>query len=213
MNAQSPEPGELITAVPRVILIGGTSHAGKSSVASVLASRPGWVHRSTDHLARHPGRPWGEVPPHVAEHYLGLDLDALMASVLAHYRRLAPDIEVLVNEHADNEAALCLVLEGSALLPESIAHHLAHARIAAIWLEVEDDIAASRIRESSDYGNRDARGRVAIDKFIARTEAFNRVMSKAARANGLAVVKSSEGIDGVARACLSSIAHSGTRRE
>src|SRR5215468_118437 len=58
-----------------VILIGGTSHTGKSTVAKRIAERLGAICVSTDSLARHPGRPWPaarEVPPHVVEHYLQL---------------------------------------------------------------------------------------------------------------------------------------------
>ena len=42
----------------RVVLIGGTSNTGKSSVAQVVAERLEFAYRSTDGLARHPGRPW-----------------------------------------------------------------------------------------------------------------------------------------------------------
>ena len=42
----------------RVILIGGSSHTGKSTAAREIAGRLGWSHLSTDSLARHPGRPW-----------------------------------------------------------------------------------------------------------------------------------------------------------
>ncbi len=39
------------------ILIGGTSHAGKSTLAQSLAAKLGWNYLSTDKLARHPGKP------------------------------------------------------------------------------------------------------------------------------------------------------------
>jgi len=41
-----------------VILLGGTSCVGKSSLGQSLASSLGWDLLSTDQLARHPGRPW-----------------------------------------------------------------------------------------------------------------------------------------------------------
>ena len=52
-----------------VVLIGGTSHVGKSTVARALATSLGFRHVSTDRLARHPGRPWTTTRPHVREHY------------------------------------------------------------------------------------------------------------------------------------------------
>jgi 2-phosphoglycerate kinase len=42
----------------RVVLIGGTSNVGKSTVAQAVAERLGFEYLSTDELARHPGRPW-----------------------------------------------------------------------------------------------------------------------------------------------------------
>jgi adenylate kinase family enzyme len=66
----------------RVILIGGSSRIGKSTLAESLAMKLGWRHISTDSLARHPGRPWRakpeSVPLHIAEHYLSLSTNALI---------------------------------------------------------------------------------------------------------------------------------------
>lgn len=69
----------------RVVLIGGTSHTGKSTVAKRIAEKIGATCVSTDSLARHPGRPWPaarDVPPHVVRHYLELGDHALITSVL-----------------------------------------------------------------------------------------------------------------------------------
>ena len=72
----------------RVLLIGGTSHTGKSTLAQAVATRLNWQHQSTDKLARHPGRPWSvgsePISGEVAEHYLSLDVEELVADVLRH---------------------------------------------------------------------------------------------------------------------------------
>ena len=97
----------------RVILIGGSSQ------------KLGWRAASTDGLARHPGRPWKKkperVPNHVAEHYLSLSVEELITDVLRHYRSMWPGIESLVTSHATDLATYRLVLEGSALWPETVA--------------------------------------------------------------------------------------------
>ena len=74
----------------RVILISGPSHAGKSTLAHSLSLKLGWSRKSTDKLARHPGRPWTinqkPVPEHVTEHYLSLSVDELIE--ILHARNL-----------------------------------------------------------------------------------------------------------------------------
>ncbi|MFC4853567.1 hypothetical protein [Actinophytocola glycyrrhizae] len=157
----------------RVLLIGGTSNVGKSSVAEVVAARLGFEHRSTDYLARHPGRPWRtpgrEVPPHVVEHYSTLSVDELVASVLAHYERLWPRIEELVSTHPG------LVLEGSALWPGRVAA-LSPTDVAAVWLTAEDGVIRSRIHTSGDYRNGTDDERALMDTFLARSVRFQELV-------------------------------------
>jgi predicted kinase len=78
----------------RVVLIGGTSNAGKSTVARVVADRLGFGCRSTDRLAKHPGRPWPtpgqDTPAHVVRHHQSLTVHQLPTSVLDHYARPWP---------------------------------------------------------------------------------------------------------------------------
>ena len=110
----------------RVILIGGSSHVGKSALARSLADTLGWRLISTDELARHPGRPWRSsperVPDHVAEHYLTLPVDELIADVLQHYRvNVWPTVETLIRPATTEASSDRLILEGSALWPEFVA--------------------------------------------------------------------------------------------
>jgi 2-phosphoglycerate kinase len=192
---------------PRVILIGGSSHLGKSTLARRMAAQPGWVHISTDSLARHPGRPWRPapqaVPPHVADHYLSLGVEELIASVLTHYRGMAPMIEELVRRHADDEAMERLVLEGSALWPETVAC-LQAPSTQAIWLTAPGGLIAARIREESGYGSADQSGRMLIDKFIQRSLAFDEAMMAHVRRLGLAFVDVTESgdVESLAQLCL-----------
>ncbi|MGX1474771.1 UNVERIFIED_CONTAM: 2-phosphoglycerate kinase [Streptomyces canus] len=172
----------------RVVMIGGTSHTGKSTVAGALADRLGFEHRSTDLLARHPGRPWRtperEVPPHVAEHYGTLAVDELIDSVLAHYERLWPRIEELVRTHAGGPG---LVLEGSALWPERVAT-LDVPHTAAVWLTADEDVVRARIRASGHYDAATEQERFLMDKFLARSVRYQSLMVEAVDRLGLARV-------------------------
>ncbi|WP_028809366.1 AAA family ATPase [Streptomyces sp. 351MFTsu5.1] len=175
----------------RVVLIGGTSNTGKSTVAGAVAERLGFEHRSTDLLARHPGRPWRtperEVPPHVAEHYATLPVDELTDSVLAHYERLWPRIEELIAEHAEHPAGPGLVLEGSALWPERVAA-LDVPYTAAVWLTADEAVVRARIRAGGRYDEASEQERFLMDKFLARSVRYQSLMMAALDRLGLARV-------------------------
>ncbi|WP_202872553.1 hypothetical protein [Kribbella soli] len=95
----------------RVVLVGGTSNVGKSTVAQVLAGRLGFDYLSTDKLGRHPGRPWAtpnhEVPAHVVEHYRSFTGEQLVDALLAHYERMWPRIEELVTSRQLRRRGWC----------------------------------------------------------------------------------------------------------
>jgi 2-phosphoglycerate kinase len=161
----------------RVILIGGTSHTGKSTLARMLASQLEWRHISTDTLARHPGRPWKEpperVPEHVAEHYLTLSVDELIVDVLRHYKdNVWPKVEQLVDSHVNDHTKDPLVLEGSALWPEWFIA-LDPENIAGLWLTAAQPVIAARIYAESSYRIKNPRGKEMIDQFLRRSWAYN----------------------------------------
>ncbi|MGW3955765.1 hypothetical protein ACWEKM_33735 [Streptomyces sp. NPDC004752] len=164
----------------RVMLIGGTSNTGKSTVARAVADRLGFDCLSTDGLARHPGRPWPtpewQVPRHVDEHYRSLTVDQLITSVLTHYQRLWPRIEELITTHAlAAPGSAGLVLEGSALWPASVAD-LAVPHTAAVWLTAGEAVLSARMHAAGDYGRLPAQDRYLIDKFLARTLRYQTLM-------------------------------------
>jgi AAA domain len=173
----------------RVVLIGGTSNVGKSTVARAVAERLGFAYRPTDLLARHPGRPWRtperEVPPHVAEHYRSLDVDELIESVLDHYERLWPRIEDLITLHAAGTGSgTGLVLEGSALWPSRVAE-LTVPRTAAVWLTAGPALVRERVHRSGHYATATAEERHLMDKFLARTERYQTLMTQSVDRLGL----------------------------
>ncbi|MGW0687195.1 hypothetical protein ACWD2L_27970 [Streptomyces sp. NPDC002754] len=164
----------------RVVLIGGTSNVGKSTVAQVVAEKLGFEYLSTDGLARHPGRPWRtperEVPAHVAEHYGSLTVDELITSVLSHYDRLWPRIEELITSRAtEDRDSTGLVLEGSALWPARVAR-LRVPRTAAVWLTTDDSVVRARVHAAGRYEAATDDERALMDKFLARTERYRVLM-------------------------------------
>ena len=185
-----PRPGV------KVILIGGSSHVGKSTLAEGLAATLGWSHVSTDSLARHPGRPWRpapeEVPDQVAQHYLCMSVDELMEDVLHHYRvNVWPKVEAMIAAHSNDMVTAGIVLEGSALWPEFVAS-LDSDQIRALWLTAPDEVFQQRIHEGSLYRLKSAREQMMIDKFLERTLTYNARMVDAVNRRGFILVDVSE---------------------
>ena len=165
---------------------------GKSILAQSLASRLGWNCRSTDKLARHPGRPWqekpNEVPKHVADHYLSLSADELIADVIRHYTdNVWPLVVSIVNTHANDLSTDRLIMEGSAILPELVAT-LSINGVAAVWLTAGSDIFEQRIFAESKYDTKSPREKKMIDKFLERTGLFNERMMDTVNRLGLVSV-------------------------
>jgi shikimate kinase len=165
-----------------VILLGGSSHAGKSTLARALADAMGGEVLSTDTLARHPGRPWGEVGrrPHVIEHYLTLSVEELLEDVLRHYRENVWPQVVEAIESASGP----LVIEGSALWPESVAT-LQREGVSAVFLTASDDLFRRRIHAESRFDELAGSERELVEKFLARTLLYNRRMNEEVRRLGL----------------------------
>lgn len=172
------------TPALRVILIGGPSNVGKSTLARALASRLGWHQTSTDSLARYPGRPWGVVRPHVVEHYRTLTPDELIEGVIRHYLSMWPDIRKLITAHAGDPSAECLVLEGSAIWPESVAT-LRLDGVRAVWLTASDAFLRERIYQGSGYAQASTQEQAMIDKFLGRAQRYNARMIPILRRVGL----------------------------
>ena len=174
----------------RVILIGGTSNIGKSTVAQRIAERLDRGVISTDRMARHPGRPWAigseKSRPRVIEHYRTLDGEALTAAQVAHYQRMWPIVEALARYHCHPEVEP-IVLEGSGVWPDNVAA-LRLPAASAIWLTGSPELIEARIRGESGYDSAGAETRALIDKFVARSQGYDARMMERVRALGLPFV-------------------------
>jgi shikimate kinase len=170
----------------KVLLIGGTSHTGKSTLATALAEQLGWHMRTTDTLARHPGRPWPtptwSVPSHVSEHYATLSIEELFADVLQHYQTtIWPMAKAMIESYAQSDSKPGLVLEGSALWPEKVVT-LNLDNVGALWLTAPHDLIVKRIYGESKYSQKTPSEKELIDKFAQRALLFDdRMMQAIAR--------------------------------
>jgi hypothetical protein len=178
----------------RCILIGGTSHVGKSTLAEACGAELGWPVISTDRLGRHPGRPWpvGDraVPLHVAQHYTKLTDGELLEANLEHYRNMWPLIATLVGAHAAAPLGR-LMIEGSGCWPDEVLT-LSLTGVAAIWLLATDEFIARRIRRESRYEKADEAARWLVERFIVRSQLYSRRLLDRLEALGLPSIRVAE---------------------
>lgn len=167
------------------VLITGTSHAGKSTLAASIGNALGWPVVSTDKLARHPGRPWPTAPRYVAEYYSLLSDDAIYTFLLHHHANMWPGIQRLIRDHREQDAPL--VLEGSALRPEYLAT-LDTSEACMVYLHSDSDFLRQRMYDQSRYHELDRGHQRIVDKFVDRSLRDNKETREAARLHGLLAI-------------------------
>ena len=196
------------TKKTRVILIGGSSHVGKSTLGKFLAEKLSWSYIATDSLARHPGRPWasadGTVKDHVAEHYRILSVECLLTDVLSHYQiNVLPQIEVLADSYTSDRSTECSIIEGSALYPSFVVDLVNKNSVRAIWLTLSDRLFKTRIFKQSNFDRLDKGKQYLVQKFCDRTLLYNRRMQKEVKRLGLTSINiDSATVDELADRCI-----------
>ena len=167
------------------VLIAGTSHAGKSTLAASIGNALGWQVVSTDKLARHPGRPWPTAPQYIIEYYSLLSDEAIYKFLLHHHANMWPGIQRLINDHREQDTPL--VLEGSALRPEYLAT-LGSNEASVVYLYSDSDFLRERMYHQSRYHELDRGHRGIVDKFVDRSLRDNKETREAARLHGLLTI-------------------------
>lgn len=172
----------------QVLLVGGPSHSGKSTLAEALAVKLGWSHVSTDSMARHPRRPWKTesrpVPEHVVAHYSSLSVGDLIADVMRHYNGMWPDIEGLVRPRVIDRDADSMVLEGSAVLPERVAA-AGLKDVAACWLTANDEVLERRIHAAIGFDGATPEDKTLIQKIVSHNQRYNALITNSVKQLGL----------------------------
>jgi hypothetical protein len=172
-----------------LLLIFGTSHTGKSTLAARLGAALGWPVTSTDMLARHPGRPWPEVRPQVAEFYASLTDPTILWFLHVHHENMRP---LLLRTIADAAAAgTGAILEGSALRPGYVAG-VDRRQALAVGLHAPPGFLRARMEAESGHARQDEPRRHLIERFITRSLADNEAIVAEARRLGLRLVDVSD---------------------
>lgn len=167
------------------ILLGGTSHVGKSTLAAHLSRKLDWPAQSTDKLARHPGRPWPILRPQVAEFYTRLSPETIDWLLQVHYDNLRPRLDQIIDSLI--VAGAGFIIEGSALRPDHV-HHLHDAGVATACLHASRTFLRERMRRESEYVEREPSLQRICDTFIERSLRDNEAIVASANASGVPLV-------------------------
>ena len=171
------------------ILIAGSSHVGKTTLAARLGEALGWSVTSTDSLARHPGRPWPQVREPVSEYYTRLSPETITWFLKVHHENMWPRIGRMLEDEVQAESRF--IFEGSALRPGLVAP-LVSDGLAAICLHAERAFLEERMRSGSGYDVADAGMRLLIDRFIERELRDNDAMRNEALENGIQIIDAAD---------------------
>ena len=163
------------------ILICGTSHTGKTTLAARIGQAAGCRVIATDDLARHPGRPWPEVRAEVAEYYASLSAETIHWFLKVHRDNMQCQVHHAIE--AARARREVFVIEGAALRPELYAP-LIGPTVIGVCLYVEPDMLRARILQASDHARRDPMHRQLIDAFVERSLRDNAALNAAAISNG-----------------------------
>ncbi|SOC93031.1 hypothetical protein SAMN05216358_3194 [Rhizobium sp. AN5] len=161
-----------------IILISGTSHVGKSTLAGLLIEKLHCEAISTDSLARHPGRPWPGIPAPVEEYYRQLSAETIHWFLKVHHQNIWPLVRGLIDSKTGT--GNIVVFEGAALRPEFIAPLLGSA-VAGVFLHAQNDFLSDRMRAHAGYKDATAGQRRIMDAFIERSLRENTEMLASAR--------------------------------
>ena len=167
------------------ILIAGTSHVGKSTLAGLLSDRLRCEAISTDSLARHPGRPWPRVPVQVEEYYSQLSAETIHWFLKIHHQNIWPSIRTMIDSRSGTGTPA--IFEGAALRPELISPLLGD-EVAGVFLHAGNDFFLERMRSHARYQDAAAEKRRIIDAFIERSLRENTDMLASAQEHRVPVV-------------------------
>jgi hypothetical protein len=171
------------------LLIAGSSHVGKSSLAAELSQALGWPVVSTDSLARHPGRPWPVPPPHVAEFYAQLSDQSIFQFLRHHHDNMRPLLERALPDRIA-QGSPC-IWEGSALRPDYFAAALG-PQTHMICLAAPAAVLRQRMHANSGYDGLPPDHRRLVDRFLTRSLTDNAALTAAAKSQNIDCIDTSD---------------------
>lgn len=174
---------------PLVLLVGGATGTGKSSVATEIAHELGITRVTSTDFIRETMRAFFSPRSMPSVHHSSFDGDPVVESFLDQTRKVVVGVEAAIDRALTE--GWSMVLEGVHLVPGYVPATIAGADVVHVVLHVEDENDHRRnfhVRDSVTGGMR------AMDKYLDRLDDIRRVQSlivDQARAHGVPVIESS----------------------
>lgn len=177
-----------MTEKPTGLILTGTSHSGKSTLARQIGDATSWQVLSTDQMARHPGRPWQTIPAAVQEYYLRLSDETIHWFLQIHHQNMQPLIRQKLEELYKTRQGF--ILEGAALRPEYITNWPTENALVCC-LYVKENVLRERIKQASAYNQQKPDTKIMTDKFLERSLRENEAFANAAHKHNIPLADTS----------------------
>lgn len=202
-------------AYPKVVVIGGPSMVGKSSVARAIASQLGYGCISTDDIGlaiksvttsdTHP-RAHAMDGIDLFDYYQSHSSHEMLEEGMRFHDEIWPGIEASIRAHAS--CSFPIVYEGWAMWPERVGKLLSeHDNVDAIWLTASDDLLSERVRATNRPYQTDSDKKLMVEKYLPRNIKYNRLMLDAVKQLGLRYIEVdvSDSVDDIASTILAMV--------
>ncbi len=186
--------------IARVILIGGASLAGKTTLSLALSARLKYACFSTDDIgtALH-AITTPESHPNVharrgsgsAQYYLETPLERLMDDDQQELAAIWPAAASIIRQHATWRCPA--VIEGIALLPDRVAA-ARFSNVTPLWLEIDESLLRERLRCDVDFLRWSKGDAKLLDRFVRRSARYNQIWTDVARRAGFRMMQVRDGV-------------------
>ena len=184
---------------PQVILLGGASGAGKTTLGRLLAARLGAASLTVDDLLtvaqevttpeRHPDLFVMKRVPSL-QYFTESSVENLKADAEAQHRGMWPLVRRIVEKHAGWEPSP-IVIDGWHLRPQRVAElqeELEAGRVWAAWLVAAPEVLQKREEANTEWMKGSTDPDRMLRNFLARSLWFNQLVKEEAVEHGFPVI-------------------------
>lgn len=165
----------------KVMLIGGSSRTGKSTIAAYLSLKTGHACISTDDIGAIVQTITGIdslAGLNYLDYYTGAAKNQLIEDMQAYHCALLAPINTLIQRHAANDAPL--IIEGYALYPKDVSE-LPGDQVGRVWLVADQKLLKRRVLENRAFFRKAGDKRKVAENYLYRSLWHNKTIYEQCR--------------------------------